>query len=358
MVMGHIFSFDIQEDADKLVKFLKKEDISARIEPVSNLSMGVGIKGKYQNLISYLDYKKNELQQSFEEILSEDTETEEIEEAEVIQKGASEEIYPCQKMEEQNENADEGDSDDSDEEIFSEEDYLQLIEEIDDTITDLGEDYNITANILQEKSAGEILLTDDVLKDEEEQIFFQKVMFFIDNYSVLFQNGLIEFKDNSFTLVKVLPAEDLIFSINLSPDIMPIKEEREKYDLTIEKKIRAKIHYMVKTGPEFLLKMDMEKLVTELENLEREEEDISEDLHFIQLKQQAVDHIFSLLNNTGVDTVEKLLESALEPEEEYDEEMRISTTYDLTSSFIINTIEDLKKLEIIRMKGNRIKKIR
>jgi len=44
MVLGHTFTFSDPEDAEQLVKFFRKEGISARIEPVSETSISIFIK--------------------------------------------------------------------------------------------------------------------------------------------------------------------------------------------------------------------------------------------------------------------------------------------------------------------------
>ena len=88
MVLGHTFTFSDPEDAEQLVKFFRKEGISARIEPVSETSISIFIKGTYDNLFAYLDHLKNDLQKEAdiqsEEDISYDDENTDLEEVQEI----------------------------------------------------------------------------------------------------------------------------------------------------------------------------------------------------------------------------------------------------------------------------------
>ena len=66
MVLGHTFTCENLEDAERLTKFLRKSDISTRIEPVSSSRFSIRVKGTFDNIHSYLVHCREELTQDLE----------------------------------------------------------------------------------------------------------------------------------------------------------------------------------------------------------------------------------------------------------------------------------------------------
>ena len=67
MVLGHTFGCEDLAEAERLTKFLRKSDISARIEPVTFSQFSIRVKGTYDNIHSYLVHCREELTKDLEE---------------------------------------------------------------------------------------------------------------------------------------------------------------------------------------------------------------------------------------------------------------------------------------------------
>jgi len=65
-----------------------------------------------------------------------------------------------------------------------------------------------------------------------------------------------------------------------------------------------------------------------------------------------------VMDEVGVETVDQLLAAVEEMQEEVFEEKRKRYIYEVSADYVKEILEDLKKLDIVRLKGNKIKLIR
>jgi len=96
-------------------------------------------------------------------------------------------------------------------------------------------------------------------------------------------------------------------------------------------------------------------LKEELELYEVSDEFIAHAIHSISIKQELVEHIVKVIEISKAGTLEELFEALELMPGESEEGSRIHNSFDISPEFTNQAIEDLKKMELIRMKGNKIK---
>lgn len=309
MVLGHTFTFSDPEDAEQLVKFFRKEGISARIEPVSETSISIFIKGTYDNLFAYLDYLKNDLQKEAdnqsEEDISYDDENTDLEEVQEI---------------------------------------IKLIQ--------MQREYAIEG--LTGKNIGDIAYKAPESEEDTSELFSSMVAFMMKN-RVLIDNHVVEYQDGALVYKEIKPVEELLFSYAVSSGLIPEEEDLKTYNISIIHKILAEVDYKVKTGPELIARVDFDRLKEELECYDVSEDFILHAINSIIIKQEMVEHIMNILHVTKAGTIEELLEEVDKASTEIQKEQQIYISYKISPEFTNQVIEDLKKMEVIRIKGNKIK---
>ena len=364
MVLGHSFNFDNHTDAEQLVRYLKKENVSARIEPEADIRYNIRLKGRCNSLRSYLLDFKTDLEAKLSEEQNPKEEEQVIEKTEVTENVTEDEIYPCQKMteydnkDEGNTSVDEVEEDGNDFEREEDEEWIdEELDEIDDLLNILEEKWDTANKVLSEIKPGDILISKDECSDDPAALNYNFLKL-LTEYSILIENNLVQFEEDKLIFSETKPVDELFFTLDLSPDLLPEDEKLEKYDLIIVRTIKAVTNYKVKTGPEYMFRIDPDKIEEELYSLDIEEADIMNERISFFLKQEVFDRIMNVLESGGAGTVDKLLKDISEDDESYNEKSRTLTQFKINPDFAINTIEDLKKLELIRIKGNRIKKVR
>ena len=324
MVLGHTFECEDQEEAERLVKFLRKSDISARIEPVSFSQFVIRIKGTFDNIHSYLAHCKEELIQDLE------TEKRTIRE----------------------ENPDNQDDQYENDVI---EDTKEDLEEIERILTILTTDRDNAVETLEGGKEGDVVYERDTDLENGTDVNVHSTVAAILKHKVLLDNDLISLVDGKMVLQKIVPAEELFYTFQPTAGIMPCEDELESFNITQVHVIRADLEYKVHAGPEFIFKIDVDQLNEELENSDISNESIALTLQAIYVKQEIVEHIIHLLNKTKTETVEELIRSVQEMQEKRIEGTKTIEVLDISPEYVKQVVEDMKKMEIIRLKGNKIK---
>lgn len=312
MVLGHTFSFYTQEEADRLVKFFRKEGISARVEPTSETSLTVLIKGKYDAIFSYLSDLKVELQT---ERISEEEESEEL----------------------------------------SEEDIQEDIDSIDEILTLIQKQREDAIRGLEGKNNGDVAFENNQAEDHDAEASIPPMFLFIFENKLLMDNEVIEFEDGKLIYKAIKPADELVYTFAVTDNLIPEEETLEKYDFTRVLRVHAEVEYKVRTGPELIARVQFDQLSEELEGYDVSEEFIAHAIHSILIKQELAEHIIKVIDITKVGTMEELFEALEMIPAEPEEGSRIYNSFDISPEYTNQAIEDLKKMELIRMKGNKIK---
>lgn len=324
MVLGHTFECADLEEAERLVKFLRKSDISARIEPVSSSQFVIRVKGTYDNIHSYLLHCKEELIQDLEN----------------------------EKKSIQEENPD---NPDGQYETDVSEDIKEALIELEKILNILTTDRDNAVETLQEKKEGDVVYERDTDPENEMDVNIHSTIAAILKNKVLLDNELISLEDRKMVIRKIIPAEELIYTFQPTAGIMPCEDELESFNITILHVMSADLEYKVHTGPELIFKIDTDQLHNELEDSDVSDESIALTLQAIYVKQEIVEHIIHLLNKTKTETVEELIRTVEVMQEKRIEGTKTIEIFDISPEYVKQVMEDLKKLEIIRLKGNKIK---
>ena len=325
MVIGHNFTFSSQEDANQLLKFFRKEGISARIEPIPQTSYSFIIKGRYESLRSYL---------------SDCMET-------ICNTGETTDNTSNQEA------SDENGSDVHDEMDLSAEERKEFSEEIQAILEFLLKQKDQATRILEGKNTGDVAFEPAFSENGQNEEDIKAYMRFLFENKILMDNGLFDFTDNLLRFKEIKPVDE--YTVGISPGLFPDDEQLDKYEITRIKKINAEIDYTVRAGPEIIGNLDFEKLKKELELIGEEEDYYIHAAHSIALKRDIVNYVLSVMDDSGAETIDDLAEELDMCPGEYETKERTINTYDISYDFVSEIIEDLKKLEIIRIKGNKIK---
>lgn len=328
MVLGHTFTFEDQESADQMVKYLRKEGISARIEPFPQTKISFAAKGKYTDLMAYLEAVKEEILNPDQEEPSEDAQSEEIE-----------------NLENPEEFCEEDDDYDPEDEIA----------EVDELVSTLEADRATIEETLNGKNAGDVLLERTKIDPENPMESMMATMGFLYKNRTLLDNEMIRIEEDAFRLEEVKPVDDLLFTLEPPANLIPTDDHLKTHNLTRIQHTKAEVEYKVRTGPEIIGRIDFKRLGEELESLGMDDEYEMHAIHSILLKQQIAEHIMRVLDESKAGTVDDLISALKISYEELDDDSHHVNSYDISPSFTLQVIEDLKKLEFIRMKGNRIK---
>lgn len=313
MVIGHNFTFSCQEDASHFMKFLRKEGISARIEPVPQTTYSFVLKGRYDNLYRYFTACKEKLNR---ENIESDTETDEF---------------------------------------FSPEDKKILIEEVNSLFDTLEKQKEQAIRNLEGKSAGDIAFEPKFSDSEQNEEEIRAYMQFLYENKILMDNGIFDFTDNVLHYKELKPVDEFEYRYEISPGLYPDDDQLDTFDITRIKNINAEMDYTVRAGPEIIGVLELDKLKEELESMEEEEGYIIHAIHSLILKREMADYILSVMDSSGAETIEELIEEIEMCPGQCDTNERSITSYDISPDFVTEVIEDLKKLDFVRMKGNKIK---
>lgn len=311
MVLGHTFSFEEQEHAERLIKFFRKEGISARIEPASESSLSIFIRGTYDNMRSYLTYLRDELQEGMVdgegcEMPLDDEEDEDLEKIDSI----------LDTMQMQRENA---------------------------------------IRVLEGKNPGDIVYersTEGEVSQDELIPFFLEFM--VQN-SILMENHVIGVNNGKLIYKELKPVDELLYTYVVSDGLIPEEDEMETYDITRIQKITAEVDYKVRTGPEIIAQINFDRLREELEDYEVSDEFIAHSTQSIMIKQELAERILHILDNSKAGTLDELTDAVDVAEKETYQDTHSVNSYNISPEYVIQIIEDLKKMEMIRVKGNKIK---
>jgi uncharacterized protein YqgV (UPF0045/DUF77 family) len=320
-MLGYTFALDTQQEAEKLVKYFRGKDISARIEPVSVSELAVEISGTYGNLRSYLLYCRDRVQRRSED-----------------EHGSGKEGLDQE---------DEGADDESD-----------LLCDLDETLQVLADYDNDARQLLEGKQVGDVVFSfgndsSDHVQDKEMQ--FDLLL----RQKALIAKGVLNLEDDGKVVVeKIVPFDELIYSISPIDEFLPSDEEAVSYNLTKYLMFTGDVDYHVHVGPEYLIKVELLELMHKLKEYDLSEFAYEHAVQSFFAKREIVEHIIHVMDEVGVETVDQLLAAVEEMQEEVFEEKRKRYIYEVSADYVKEILEDLKKLDIVRLKGNKIKLIR
>ncbi len=324
MVLGHTFTCENLEDAERLTKFLRKSDISTRIEPVSSSRFSIRVKGTFDNIHSYLVHCREELTQDLENEM--------------------------RKVQEENQ-----DTPDDQYENEAIEDIKEDLEAVEKILAILTLDRDNAIKTLEELKEGDVVYDHDAELANKDEVGVNPTIAAIMRNKVLLDNELISIQDKKMIIRKIIPAEDLFYTFQPTSGIIPSEEELESFNITLVQLMNADLEYNVHAGPELIFKIDVEQFHDELENSDISNESIAIILQAIYVKQEIVEHIVHILSRTKAETVEDLIRAVQEIQEKQLEGTRTVLFFNISPEYVKQVVEDLKKLEIVRLKGNKIK---
>ena len=251
--------------------------------------------------------------------------------------------------------SDETGSDVHDEMDFSPEERKEFSEEIQAILEFLLKQKDQATRILEGKNTGDVAFETAFSENGQNEEDIKAYMRFLFENKILMDNGLFDFTDNLLRFKEIKPVDELEYTVGISPGLFPDDEQLDKFEITRIKKINAEIDYTVRAGPEIIGNLDFEKLKKELELIGEEEDYYIHAAHSIALKRDIVNYVLSVMDDSGAETIDDLAEELDMCPGEYETNERSIITYDISYDFVSEIIEDLKKLEIIRIKGNKIK---
>jgi hypothetical protein len=318
MILGISTTFYEESDAREFITRLKKEKVAAQLQHFSQETSQSYLDGKYEDLIAFLQNRKSIIIQ------------------EIIEDNKSE-----------GENA-------SDNTEISEDEIED--DELDEIISHIERIQTMRAHYLEitkGKEVGDILYE----KPDFSQILSENDMISamqtLHKYSLLIKHNLVEIQDTSMVLIEKRPVDDIIFSLILSEIYHPDTEDLNKYNLNLINRINGFVKYTVQCGPEIMF-LSEETLKSIIMDSNLDEEEAYDIFYSIHQKMAIVVHILDIIKNNQDKDFRNLCNMEDPGFNEYSEEERVRNIFDLSPEFKKLAIEELKKVGIIRMKGNRI----
>jgi len=169
------------------------------------------------------------------------------------------------------------------------------------------------------------------------------------------ENGMIENRDEKKYLKKTKDANEIVTS--MPSDILlegSSQESRKKYNIKTVVNVMSGSEYHITTPPEFAFKTDLNELDSFVDGLIFEEES------YIRLKENIF--LKTLIAERIMDFLKAKEKAAAEEITEEIKDVRISLqetgdefAFDLESDYIADILLDMKKLNIIKGKGNRFR---
>mgnify|MGYP001171392883 FL=1 len=323
-MLGHTFPFYSQEEAEQFVKYLRKNGVSSRIESASDSSFRFLVSGTYDNLVSYFTYCQKELQNELED-------------------------NNRRKEDDKQEDLDDESVDNWMNEIEQE---LHQVEEI---LAQLSLERNYSLQNLEGKSVGDVVYKrkpHQVLNEEEITSALEELV----RYTVLLNNKVVDYQDGKLVFQKIIPADELIYVCSPPVILLPKDEELESFNITKIHKITLLSRYLVHAGAELIFRISLDELREELGKYDMSEEDFVQIIKSVLSKRSVVDYFIYLINRTKAETIDDLIRAKDEiPDKEIDGPRKLER-FDIPSDeYVRLVVEDLKKLDIIRLKGNKIK---
>ncbi len=167
------------------------------------------------------------------------------------------------------------------------------------------------------------------------------------------ENGMIEVRDEKKYLKKTKEANEIVTAM---PSDMLLEgssqESRKKFNIKTIVNVMSGSEYHVTTPPEFAFKVDLNEIDSLFEGLNFEEESFVRLKENIFLKTLIAERIIDFLKQKEKASAEEISEEIMD--------VRISLketgdefVFDLESEYIAELLSDMKKLGIVKGKGNR-----
>jgi len=256
---------------------------------------------------------------------------------------------------------DEEDADDWEDEYFDTghlyDPYLDMTECIAEDIARFMEKYRpgdvISMADLKEWMAP---LADVAPGEERSDALAKSILYKMTALSMLDQNGLIEIVGETVTVKGHMDPEDVIITIpgEAAEEIIP--ETLKEHNVTMAVTVTPVPEHLLIFGPEAIIDGDLDMIDEIIDDLGIDEEEYISFRAGVSMKRAVIARTLEILEERGTLTPEEALETLNGTPLEGTEEA-YSISLELTSEFVKGLLNDLKKVGLVRKKGEKFRAI-
>jgi hypothetical protein len=174
--------------------------------------------------------------------------------------------------------------------------------------------------------------------------------------SMLDQNGLIEIVGETVTVKGHMDPEDVIITIpgEAAEEIIP--ETLKEHNVTMAVTVTPVPEHLLIFGPEAIIDGDLDTIDEIIDDLGIDEEEYISFRAGVSMKRAVIARTLEILEERGTLTPEEALETLNGTPLEGTEEA-YSISLELTSEFVKGLLNDLKKVGLVRKKGEKFRAI-
>ena len=256
---------------------------------------------------------------------------------------------------------DEEDADDWEDEYFDTghlyDPYLDMTECIAEDIARFMEKYRpgdvISMADLKEWMAP---LADVAPGEERSDALAKSILYKMTALSMLDKNGLIEIVGETVTVKGHMDPEDVIITIpgEAAEEIIP--ETLKEHNVTMAVTVTPVPEHLLIFGPEAIIDGDLDTIDEIIDDLGIDEEEYISFRAGVSMKRAVIARTLEILEERGTLTPEEALETLNGTPLEGTEEA-YSISLELTSEFVKGLLNDLKKVGLVRKKGEKFRAI-
>ncbi len=309
MVLEHEFIFRSEENALDMIKALKNADIPSKLQKSHQTEILLTIEGTYEGIKDFINKHIENL------------------------KKTQDDDCDCPHL--------------SFEDIPEYQDF-QLV------LNNLESDYECLNNLLNGKKAGDIIIDNDESFEKTVKAFPSGNLPTI--IANLYRSGTLELSEETIKLNNDYDQIEVPFTVIIPPYIRIEPEELEEFKILPKYSIIGAQTFKVTAGPEILFLENIEEIISCLVNDATDNEAILKLITDLTMNSYVADYVVSLLSKYPEKTIDELTIPDLN-----DITMDIpkgTVECHLSPEFFKGVIDDLKKMGIVKVKGNRVKHIK
>jgi len=342
-------------DGPEIARAFREAGMPTRITQTVTLDGRVAAKGTIGDIRALLKGEIARIEKLRKEFLA-DEEGEEFDAPE-DEEGADDQ----EDKEGADDREDEEDADDWEDEYFDTghlyDPYLDMTECIAEDIARFMEKYRpgdvISMADLKEWMAP---LADVAPGEERSDALAKSILYKMTALSMLDKNGLIEIVGETVTVKGHMDPEDVIITIpgEAAEEIIP--ETLKEHNVTMAVTVTPVPEHLLIFGPEAIIDGDLDTIDEIIDDLGIDEEEYISFRAGVSMKRAVIARTLEILEERGTLTPEEALETLNGTPLEGTEEA-YSISLELTSEFVKGLLNDLKKVGLVRKKGEKFRAI-
>ncbi|HQL58780.1 MAG TPA: hypothetical protein PLB71_02500, partial [Methanoculleus sp.] len=199
-------------------------------------------------------------------------------------------------------------------------------------------------------------LADVAPGEERSDALAKSILYKMTALSMLDKNGLIEIVGETVTVKGHMDPEDVIITIpgEAAEEIIP--ETLKEHNVTMAVTVTPVPEHLLIFGPEAIIDGDLDMIDEIIDDLGIDEEEYISFRAGVSMKRAVIARTLEILEERGTLTPEEALETLNGTPLEGTEEA-YSISLELTSEFVKGLLNDLKKVGLVRKKGEKFRAI-